>query len=168
MENIRQTTEVIFFGQLNAAKVAVPVLEETSGALICAGSALSTRGIPLQTAYCAAKHALKGWLDGYRVELMKRGSKVHVTLVMPSSINTPPFTKAKTYMGVMPMPVKPIYEPELAAESILRAAEGSQDKRHQERILARQVHQDVHRQKCCDNSQHAVVLALSPRKRAGR
>lgn len=126
MEDIRQTMEVIFFGQLNAAKVAVPHLEQTGGALICVGSALSKRGIPLQTAYCAAKHALKGWLDGYRVELMKRGSKVRVTLVMPSSINTPLFNKAKTYMGVMPMPIKPIYEPELAAEGILRAAEGNE------------------------------------------
>ena len=126
MEDIRQTMEVIFFGQLNAAKVAVPILEQTSGALICVGSALSKRGIPLQTAYCAAKHALKGWLDGYRVELMKRGSKVRVTLVMPSSINTPLFNKAKTFMGVMPMPIKPIYAPELAAEGILRAAEGNE------------------------------------------
>ena len=126
MDDVRQTMEVIYFGQLNAAKVAVPLLEQTGGALICVGSALSKRGIPLQTAYCAAKHALKGWLDGYRVELMKRGSKVRVTLVMPSSINTPLFNKAKTYMGVMPMPIKPIYEPELAAEGILRAAEGNE------------------------------------------
>lgn len=126
MEDVRQIMEVIFFGQLNAAKVAVPLLEQTGGALICVGSALSKRGIPLQTAYCAAKHALKGWIDGYRVELMKRGSKVRVTLVMPSSINTPLFNKAKTFMGVMPMPIKPIYEPELAAEGILRAAEGNE------------------------------------------
>jgi short-subunit dehydrogenase len=126
MDDVRQTMEVIFFGQLNAAKVAVPLLEQTGGALICVGSALSKRGIPLQTAYCAAKHALKGWLDGYRVELMKRGSRVRVTFVMPSSINTPLFNKAKTYLGVMPMPIKPIYEPELAAEGILRAAEGNE------------------------------------------
>jgi NAD(P)-dependent dehydrogenase (short-subunit alcohol dehydrogenase family) len=124
MEDVRQVMEVIFFGQLNGARVAVPLLEETGGALICVGSALSKRGIPLQTAYCAAKHALKGWMDGYRVELMKRGSKVRLTLVLPSSINTPLFNKAKTLMGVMPMPIAPIYEPELAAEGILRAAEG--------------------------------------------
>lgn len=126
MEAVRQTMEVIFFGQLNAAKIAVPILEQTGGVPICVGSALSKRGIPLQTAYCAAKHALKGWLDGYRVELMKRGSKVRVTLVMPSSINTPLFNKAKSLMGVMPMPIEPIYEPELAAEGILRAAEGNE------------------------------------------
>lgn len=126
MEDVRQTMEVVFFAQLNAARVAVPLLEQTGGALICVGSALSKRGIPLQTAYCAAKHALKGWLDGYRVELMKRGSRVRVTLVMPSSINTPLFNKAKTYLGVMPMPIKPIYEPELAVEGILRAAAGNE------------------------------------------
>jgi hypothetical protein len=82
--------------------------------------------VPLQTAYCAAKHAIKGWLDGLRVELMKEGARVRVTLVKPSSINTPLFNKAKTQMGVMPMPIPPIYEPELAAEGILRAAEGNE------------------------------------------
>ncbi len=126
MDDVRQTMEVIFFGQLNAARIAVPLLEQTGGALICVGSTLSKRGIPLQTAYCAAKHALKGWIDGYRVELMNRKSNVRLTLVMPSSINTPLFNKAKTLMGVMPMPIAPIYEPELAAKGILRAAEGNE------------------------------------------
>ncbi len=90
------------------------------------GSTLSDRGIPLQSAYCASKHAIKGWLDGLRVELMHEGSKVRVTLVQPSSINTPLFNKAKTQMGVLPMPIPPIYDPQLGAEGILRAAEGNE------------------------------------------
>ena len=126
LEDFKQVIDVIFYGQVHGAKAALPYLKKTEGALICVGSALSDRGVPLQTAYCAAKHAIKGWLDGLRVELWKDGAKVRVTLVKPSSINTPLFNKAKTQMGVMPMPIPPIYEPELAAEGILRAAEGNE------------------------------------------
>lgn len=124
LEDFRRVVEVIFHGQVHGARAAIPHLEKTRGALICVGSALSDRGVPLQGAYCAAKHAVKGWLDSLRVELQHEGSKVRVTLVKPSSINTPLFNKARTYMGVQPMPIPPIYEPELAAEAILRAAEG--------------------------------------------
>jgi NAD(P)-dependent dehydrogenase (short-subunit alcohol dehydrogenase family) len=126
LEDFKQVVDVIFYGQVHGARAALPYLKKSEGALICVGSALSDRGVPLQTAYCAAKHAIKGWLDGLRVELMKEGAPVRVTLVKPSSINTPLFNKAKTQMGVMPMPIPPIYEPELAAEGILRAAEGSE------------------------------------------
>ncbi|MDQ3389284.1 MAG: SDR family oxidoreductase [Gemmatimonadota bacterium] len=126
LEDFKQVVDVIFYGQVHGAKAALPYLKQSEGALICVGSALSDRGVPLQTAYCAAKHAVKGWLDGLRVELMKEGAKIRVTLVKPSSINTPLFNKAKTGMGVMPMPIPPIYEPELAAEAILRAAEGNE------------------------------------------
>lgn len=126
LDDFRQVVEVIFFGQVHGAKAALPYLKQSEGALVCVGSALSDRGVPLQTAYCAAKHAIKGWLDGLRLELMKEGAGVRITLVKPSSINTPLFDKAKTQMGVMPMPIPPIYEPELAAEGILRAAEGNE------------------------------------------
>jgi short-subunit dehydrogenase len=126
LEDFKQVVDVIFYGNVHGAKAALPYLEKSSGALICVGSALSDRGAPLQSAYDAAKHAIKGWLDALRVELMHEGSKVRVTLVKPSSINTPLFNKAKTHLGVMPQPIPPIYEPELAAEGILRAAEGNE------------------------------------------
>lgn len=126
LEEFKQVVDVVFYGNVHGAKAALPYLEKTNGALICVGSALSDRGAPLQGAYDAAKHALKGWLDALRVELKHEGSKVRVTLVKPSSINTPLFNKAKSYLGVMPMPIPPIYEPELAAEGILRAAEGNE------------------------------------------
>lgn len=126
LEDFRQVLEVNFMGQVHGAKAALPHLEETGGALICVGSTLSDRGIPLQSAYCASKHAIKGWLDGVRVELMNEGSRARVTLVQPSSINTPLFNKAKTQMGVQPMPIPPIYDPQLGAEGILRAAEGNE------------------------------------------
>jgi NAD(P)-dependent dehydrogenase (short-subunit alcohol dehydrogenase family) len=123
-EDFRRVMEVNFMGQVNCARAALPHLERSAGALVCVGSTLSDRGVPLQGAYCASKHALKGWLDSLRVELRHEGSPVRVTLIKPSSINTPLFNKAKTQMGVQPMPIPPVYEPELAAEAILRAAEG--------------------------------------------
>lgn len=124
-EDFKRAVDVNFHGQVHGARAALPHLEKTAGALICVGSALSDRGLPLQGAYSASKHALKGWLDSLRVELRHEGSPVRVTLVKPSSINTPLFDKARTYMGVQPMPFPPVYEPELVAEGILRAAEGN-------------------------------------------
>jgi NAD(P)-dependent dehydrogenase (short-subunit alcohol dehydrogenase family) len=125
LEDVRTVLETNFLGQVYGAKAALPHLERTGGALICVGSALSDRGVPLQSAYCASKHALKGWLDSLRVELRQEGSPVRVTLVKPSSMNTPLFKKAKTYMGVEPRPIPPVYDPELAVAAILRAAEGN-------------------------------------------
>jgi NAD(P)-dependent dehydrogenase (short-subunit alcohol dehydrogenase family) len=125
LDDFRRILEVNFLGQVYGAKYALPHLEASAGALIILGSTLSDRGVPLQGAYCASKHALKGWLDSLRVELQKKGSRTRVTLIKPSSINTPLFNKAKTQMGVMPQPIPPVYEPELAVDAILRAAEGT-------------------------------------------
>src|SRR5688572_3355388 len=110
LEDFRRVLDVNFMGQVRGAKAALAHLEKTAGALICVGSALSDRGIPLQGAYCASKHALKGWLDSLRVELRQEGSPIRVTLVKPSSINTPLFKKAKTMLGVEPRPIPPVYE----------------------------------------------------------
>lgn len=126
LEEFRRVVDVVFFGNVHGARAALPYLETTSGALVCVGSALSDRGAPLQSAYDAAKHAIKGWLDALRVELAHEGSGVRVTLVKPSSINTPLFAKAKTHLGVAPRPIPPVYEPELAAAGILGAAEGNE------------------------------------------
>ena len=123
LEDFRRVLEVDFLGQVHGARAALPYLEESGGTLVCVGSALSDRGVPLQGAYCAAKHALKGWLDSLRVELRQEGSRVRVTLVKPSSINTPLFDKAKTQLGVQPMPIPPVYDPGLAVRAIIRAAE---------------------------------------------
>jgi NAD(P)-dependent dehydrogenase (short-subunit alcohol dehydrogenase family) len=122
LEDFRRIVDVNFMGQVYGARAALPHLERTGGTLICVGSTLSDRGIPLQGAYCASKHAIKGWLDSLRTELQEAGSKVRITLVKPSSINTPLFNKAKTHLGVMPQPVPPVYEPELAVEALLHAA----------------------------------------------
>ena len=123
LEDFRRIMDVNFMGQVHGAKAALPHLEQTAGTLVCVGSVLSDRGVPLQGAYCASKHAIKGWLDSLRVELREKGSSVRVTLVKPSSMNTPLFNKAKTMLGVMPKPIPPVYEPEIAVEVVLRAVE---------------------------------------------
>jgi len=122
LEDFRRQLEVNFMGQVHGAHAALPHLERSRGALVCVGSALSDRGVPLLGAYSASKHALKGWIDSLRTELEHERSGVRVTLIKPSSINTPLFNKAKTQMGVMPRPLSPVYDVELAADAILRAA----------------------------------------------
>lgn len=126
LDEFRRIVEVNFFGQVNCAKHALPVLRASSGAFISVGSTLSDRGIPLQGAYCASKHALKGWIDSLRVELKHRGWPVRITLIKPSSINTPLFTKARTRLGVQPQPIAPVYDPALAASAILRSAQSNE------------------------------------------
>ena len=126
LEDFRRIIDVNFMGQVHCAKAALPALKQSKGTLIAVGSALSDRGVPLQGAYCASKHALKGWLDSLRTELEREHSSVNVVLVKPSSINTPLFQKARTFMGVEPRPIPPIYEPELAVKAILQAAENPQ------------------------------------------
>lgn len=123
LEDFEQVIRINFFGQVHGAKAALPHLERSAGALICIGSGYSDRGAPLWTAYSASKHAIKGWVDGLRVELRKAGSGVRVTLVKPSTINTPIYQKARSQIGVEPVGAPPIYAPELVASAILRTAE---------------------------------------------
>jgi short-subunit dehydrogenase len=122
-EDMRRQMDVNYWGQVYGSRTAVRHMRERGGALINVASALSDRAIPLQANYCAAKHALKAFTDALRMELEEEGVPVSITLVKPASINTPFFEKAKTYLGVEPQPVPPVYAPEVAAEVILHAAE---------------------------------------------
>ena len=115
--------DVNYWGQVYGSRAAVRHLRHRGGALINVGSALSDRAIPLQGGYCAAKHALKAFTDALRMELEEEGAPVAVTLVKPASIDTPFFEKARTYLGVEPQPVPPVYAPEVVSEVILHAAE---------------------------------------------
>jgi len=121
-DDARRIMEVNFFGQLHGARAALPHLEKTGGALICVASALSDRASPFMSLYSASKHAVAGWADALRVELQKAGSPVRITVVKPGSINTPLYHNARTLLGVHPRPVRPVYDPQLAADAILRAA----------------------------------------------
>jgi short-subunit dehydrogenase len=122
IDDMRRQMDVNYWGQVYGSRVAVRHLRERGGALINVGSALSDRAIPLQANYCAAKHALKAFTDALRMELEEEGLPISVTLVKPASIDTPFFDKARTYMGVEPQPVPPVYAPEVAADVILHAA----------------------------------------------
>ena len=126
-EDVRRLMDVNFMGQVYGARAALPHLErQGSGALICVGSILSDRAAPFQFAYCASKHAVKALTEALRVELAHAGSDVQVTLIKPASMNTPLFGHARTYLGVKPKPIAPVYDPRLAAGAILHAAEHRQ------------------------------------------
>jgi len=111
-------------GQVNGAKVALPHLRrEGRGALIHITSVEAVRSLPLQSAYAASKHAVSGFLEAMRVELMHEKLPISVTEVRPASINTPFFDKARTKLGVKPMGAPPLYPPSDVAKVILYAAE---------------------------------------------
>jgi short-subunit dehydrogenase len=123
IEDMRQLFEVNFWGMVHGTRAAVPQLRRGGGALINIGSIVSDRAIPLQGAYSASKHAVKGFTDALRMELEEEGAPISVTLIKPSAIDTPYFQHAKNYMEVQPKPPAPVYAPEVVANAILRAAE---------------------------------------------
>ncbi|HKS30604.1 MAG TPA: SDR family oxidoreductase [Pyrinomonadaceae bacterium] len=122
-EEYKRVTEVTYlgyvYGTLSALKRMLP---RDSGVIVQVGSALAYRGIPLQSAYCAAKHAIQGFNDSLRSELIHDGSRVRVTMVQLPALNTPQFSWVKSRLPRKPQPVPPIYQPEIAAEAILFAA----------------------------------------------
>lgn len=123
IDDMRRQMDVNYWGQVYGSRAAVRHLRDRGGALINVGSALCDRAIPLQGNYCAAKHALKAFTDALRMELEEEGAPISVTLVKPASVDTPFFEKARTYFGVEPQPVPPVYAPEVVAEVILHAAQ---------------------------------------------
>jgi NAD(P)-dependent dehydrogenase (short-subunit alcohol dehydrogenase family) len=123
LDDMRRQFDVNYWGQVHGSRVAVPLLQQHGGALINVASALADRAIPLQGNYCAAKHALKAFTDALRLELEEEAAPISVTLVKPGSIDTPLFDKAKSYLGVEPQPVPPVYAPEVVAEAILHCAQ---------------------------------------------
>jgi NAD(P)-dependent dehydrogenase (short-subunit alcohol dehydrogenase family) len=122
IEDMRRQMDVNYWGQVHGSRTAVRRLRDRGGALINVASALADRAIPLQANYCAAKHAVKAFTDSLRMELEEEGAPISVTLVKPASVDTPFFQKARTYVGVEPQPVPPVYAPEVVADVILHAA----------------------------------------------
>lgn len=121
--DMRRQMDVNYWGQVYGSRVAVRRMRERGGAIVNVASALSDRAIPLQANYCAAKHAIKAFTDSFRMELEEEGIPVSLTLVKPASVDTPFFEKARTYLGVEPQPVPPVYAPEVVSEVILYAAQ---------------------------------------------
>jgi hypothetical protein len=93
------------------------------GTIVQVGSALAYRGIPLQAAYCGAKHAIQGFTESVRCELLHDNSGVRITMVQMPAVNTPQFTWVLSRLGRNPQPVPPIYQPEVAARAVLFASE---------------------------------------------
>jgi NAD(P)-dependent dehydrogenase (short-subunit alcohol dehydrogenase family) len=123
IEDMRQLFEVNFWGTVYGSRAAVSRMRGSGGALINMGSIVSDRAIPLQGAYSASKHAVKGFTDALRMELEEEEAPISVTLIKPSAVDTPYFQHAKNYMEVEPKPPAPVYAPEVVANAILRAAE---------------------------------------------
>ena len=123
-EEFARVVDVNLMGQVYGAMAALPHLKRGGGgALIHVSSMGAKRSIPLQSAYCASKHGIDGFLEALRVELMREGAPVSVTQVMPATINTPFFDKARTKLGVKPVAPPPIYQPGVVADAVLFAAE---------------------------------------------
>jgi NAD(P)-dependent dehydrogenase (short-subunit alcohol dehydrogenase family) len=122
-QDFRRATEVTYFGSVWGIRAALKrMLPRDRGAIVQVGSALAYRSIPLQSAYCGAKSALRGFIDSLRSELLHDGSRVHLTMVQLSAFNTPQFDWGKTCIPKQPQPVPPIFQPEVAAEGIYYAA----------------------------------------------
>ncbi|HET8596242.1 MAG TPA: SDR family oxidoreductase [Castellaniella sp.] len=122
-EEFRRVTEVTYLGTVHGTQAALRrMLPRDRGVIVQVGSALAYRSIPLQSAYCGAKHAIAGFTDSLRSELLHNRSRVRITAVQLPATNTPQFGWARNRMPNRPQPVAPIFEPEVAARAIVWAA----------------------------------------------
>ena len=122
-EDYRRATEVTYLGTVWGTRAALKrMLTRNAGSIVQVGSALAYRSIPLQSAYCGAKSAIRGFTDSVRSELIHHRSRVHVSMVQLSAFNTPQFSWGRTCMSRRPQPLPPIFQPELAARAIYYAA----------------------------------------------
>ena len=122
-DEFKRVTEVTYLGSVYGTLAALRrMLPRDDGVIVEVGSALAYRGIPLQAAYCGAKHALQGFVDSLRCELLHDQSRVRLTMVQLPALNTPQFSWVKTRLPRKPQPVPPIFQPEVAADAIVWAA----------------------------------------------
>jgi NAD(P)-dependent dehydrogenase (short-subunit alcohol dehydrogenase family) len=118
-EDYKRVTDVTYLGQVYGTLSALKrMMRRDRGTIVFVGSALAYRGIPLQSAYCGAKHAIEGFYDSLRTELMHDGSKIKISMVQLPAMNTTQFKFVKTRLPFKPRPMGTIYQPEVAAEVI--------------------------------------------------
>ncbi len=123
-EEFRRVTDVTYHGQVYGTMEALKRMRpRNKGSIVLVGSALAYRGIPLQTAYCGAKHAIQGFFDSLRAELIHDGSDIQLTMVQLPAVNTTQFKLTRNKMPTKPRPMGTIYEPEVAARGIVYAAD---------------------------------------------
>lgn len=122
-EDYKRVTEVTYLGQINGTRAALKrMVPRNRGSVVLVGSALAYRGIPLQSAYCGAKHAIQGFHDSICAELLHMKSDVHVSMVQLPGVNTPQFDWIKTSLPNKPKPASPPYQPEVVARAVHYAA----------------------------------------------
>ncbi|MEV3965072.1 SDR family oxidoreductase [Nocardia sp. NPDC050193] len=122
-DEFRRVTEVTYLGSVHGVMVALARMRRRDrGAIVQVGSALGKRSIPLQSAYCGAKHGIDGFVEAVRVELLHEHSGIHVTIVQAPAVNTPQFSWVRSRLPNRPQPVPPIYQPEVVADAIAFAA----------------------------------------------
>jgi short-subunit dehydrogenase len=119
LADVRRVTEVTYLGYVYGTRAALDRMRPRDrGVIVQVGSALAYRGIPLQAAYCAAKHAVHGFTDSVRTELLDEGSSVRICEVHAPALNTPQFRWVKSFLSNEAQPVPPIYQPEVAADAV--------------------------------------------------
>jgi NAD(P)-dependent dehydrogenase (short-subunit alcohol dehydrogenase family) len=130
-QEFRRVTEVCYLGYVHGTMAALSLMRpRDAGTIVQVGSALSYRAIPLQSAYCGAKHAINGFTESVRCELMHDNSSIRVTVVQMPAVNTPQFTWVRSRLPRHPQPVPPIYQPEVAARAIVHAADHPRHKEY--------------------------------------
>jgi NAD(P)-dependent dehydrogenase (short-subunit alcohol dehydrogenase family) len=122
-EEYERVTQVTYLGQVNGTRAALKrMLRRNRGKIVLVGSALAYRGIPLQSAYCGAKHAIQGFIDSIRCELLNEKTNVTITMVQMPGVNTPQFDWIRAKLPGQPRPVGKVYQPEVAGRAIYAAA----------------------------------------------
>ncbi|GAB3667040.1 SDR family oxidoreductase [Halopiger thermotolerans] len=127
-DDYRRVTEVTYLGYVHGTQAALERMRpRDEGTIVQVGSALAYRGIPLQSAYCGAKHAIQGFTESVRTELIHDDCDVELSMVQMPAMNTPQFEWTKNRLPKQPQPVPPIYQPEVAARGILWAVDRGKD-----------------------------------------
>ena len=130
-EEFRRATEVSYLGFVHGTMVALNRMKPRDrGVIVQIGSALGMRSIPLQSAYCGAKHAINGFTESLRTELLHDKSNVHVTIVQMPGVNTPQFSWVRARTPRHPQPVAPVYQPEVCARAARYAADHPRHKQY--------------------------------------
>ena len=122
-EEFERVIEVTFMGYVWGTRTALQhMIPRNQGVVVQVGSALAYRGIPLQSAYCAAKHAIQGFNDSLRAELYHDHRNIRICMVQLPAVNTPQFDWVRSRLPHQAQPVPPVYQPEVAADAVVYAA----------------------------------------------
>lgn len=122
-DEFKRVTEVTYLGQVHGTQTALRHMRQAGGGtIVCIGSALTYRSIPLQSAYCGAKAAIRGFVDALRCELLHERSPIKLTMIHLPAVNTEQFSWARCKMDREPRPVAPVFTPEAVADEIYRGA----------------------------------------------